>query len=248
MDKTKGKIGSADLTELSLESRVLFINRVAKVLAGGRRFRFTALVAVGDGNGRVGMALGKAPEVVDAIRKGEELARKNLISISRRGSTVPYEIKEHFCASTVLLRPAREGSGITAGGPARTLLSLAGITDCTAKFFGSNNRINCAKATFEAMKKIKEPQELIERRLKYEEWRKKRLEVASTPTVAGAAEIGKEAEESGGVNAGEGSTSVPSHVASVTYREESLAHSPDQDVEALHPGNVGEDSPEEEVN
>lgn len=143
--------------DTKFKSEVLFINRVAKVLKGGRRFRFTALVVVGDGEGSVGLGLGKAPEVVEAIRKGEELAKKNMIQAYRVGTTVPFEVKHHYCATTVVLRPAREGAGITAGGPARTLLTLAGVTDCTAKFFGSNNRVNCARATFEALKAIEEP-------------------------------------------------------------------------------------------
>ncbi len=175
MDRSLITTGEQDITgEHPLESKVLYINRVAKVLAGGRRFRFTALVSVGDKNGRVGLGMGKAPEVVDAIRKGEELARKNMIKIYRKGTTIPYEVKKHFCSSTVLLRPAREGSGITAGGPARILLSLAGISDCTAKFFGSNNRVNCAKVTFEALKELEDITEAVYRRKHFHEWRKKK--------------------------------------------------------------------------
>jgi small subunit ribosomal protein S5 len=146
------------------KSDVLYINRVAKVLKGGRRFRFTALVVVGDGEGMVGMGLGKAPEVVDAIRKGEESARKNMVKVFRAGSTIPFEVKHTYCSTTVLLRPAREGAGITAGGAARPLLTLAGITDCTAKFYGSNNKVNCAKATFEALRTIELPAETIKHR------------------------------------------------------------------------------------
>jgi small subunit ribosomal protein S5 len=146
------------------KSDVLYINRVAKVLKGGRRFRFTALVVVGDGEGSVGLGLGKAPEVVDAIRKGEEAARKNMVQIYRAGTTIPFEVEHTYCSTTVLLRPAREGAGITAGGAARPLLTLAGITDCTAKFFGSNNKVNCAKATFEALKAIEAPADTIKHR------------------------------------------------------------------------------------
>lgn len=146
------------------KSEVLYVNRVAKVLKGGRRFRFTALVVVGDGEGLVGMGLGKAPEVVEAIRKGEELARKKLVQVFRAGTTVPFEIKYTYCSTTVLLRPARQGAGITAGGPARPLLTLAGITDCTAKFYGSNNRVNCAKAIFQALQSVEEPSETLKHR------------------------------------------------------------------------------------
>jgi|GEM_PF-574786 len=146
------------------KSEVLYINRVAKVLKGGRRFRFTALVAVGDGEGKVGLGLGKAPEVVEAIHKGEELAKKNMVDICRAGTTIPFGIKLTYCSTTVLLRPAREGAGITAGGTARPLLALAGLSDCTAKFFGSSNRVNCARATFEALKSIESPEDTIKHR------------------------------------------------------------------------------------
>ena len=150
--------------DTKFKSEVLYVNRVAKVLKGGRRFRFTALVVVGDGDGSVGLGLGKAPEVVEAIRKGEELARKHMVSIVRRGTTIPYEIKHKYCTTTVVLRPAKEGAGITAGGPARPLLALAGVSDCTAKFIGSNNRVNCAKATFEALRLIEAPETVVKNR------------------------------------------------------------------------------------
>lgn len=199
--------------ETPLEMRVLFVNRVAKVMAGGRRFRFTALVAVGDRNGRVGLAYAKAPEVVDAIRKADELARKNLITVYRKGTTIPYEVKEHYCATTILLRPAREGSGITAGGPARALLALAGVSDCTARYFGSNSRINCAKVAFEALKKLKDPAEIIEsrrnfaaRKLKAE--REKGILPATPASLAEQEEILKEGVEEAEVNA-----SAPANVS-----------------------------------
>jgi small subunit ribosomal protein S5 len=150
--------------DTKFKSEVLYINRVAKVLKGGRRFRFTALVAAGDGEGKVGLGLGKAPEVVEAIHKGEELARKNMIDVCRAGTTIPFGLKKEYCSTTVVLRPAREGAGITAGGPARSILALAGLTDCTAKFFGSNNRVNCARVTFEALKNIESPRETLKHR------------------------------------------------------------------------------------
>jgi len=196
--------GIGDFEERGLEMQVLYINRVAKVLAGGKRFRFTALVAVGDKNGRVGLALGKASEVVDAIRKGEELAKKNMINVVRRGTTIPHPVKVHFCSSTIVLRPAREGSGITAGGPARALLALAGISDCTAKYLGSSNRVNCAKAAFEALKKLEDPQEVVYIRKNFAEWKAKQaqkmepaLRVASALAMQGEAPVREaEAEES----------------------------------------------------
>ncbi len=169
----KEKNFESEEEEYPLESEVLYINRVAKMLAGGRRFRFTALVAVGDKHGRVGLGLGKASEVVDAIKKGEMLAKKNLIKVYTKGTTIPYEVKEHTCSTTILLRPAREGSGITAGGPARVLLKLAGISDCTAKYFGSTNRINAAKAAFNALKRLEDPAQILYRRRKFHEWKEK---------------------------------------------------------------------------
>jgi small subunit ribosomal protein S5 len=133
---------------------VIHINRVAKVVKGGRKFHFTALVAVGDRHDRVGLGYGKAAEVVDAIRKGVDEARRNLVHVNKRGTTVPYEIKSHYCASTIILRPAAKGHGIIAGGSARPLLALCGLEDVTAKFIGSRNPVNCARATFQALKRI----------------------------------------------------------------------------------------------
>ena len=143
---------------------VIFINRVAKVVKGGRKFGFSALVAVGDGEGRVGLGIGKAGEVVDAIRKGVDEAKKGLITVPREGTTIPYELTKQFCATSVLMKPAREGTGVIAGGPARVILKLAGITDVSAKFFGSNNQVNCARAAFDALKSLKSRKSLVRRR------------------------------------------------------------------------------------
>jgi len=136
---------------------VIHINRVAKVVKGGRKFHFAALVAVGDRKGRVGLGYGKASEVVDAIRKGVDDAKRNMIKVYREGTSIPYMIKSHYCASTILLRPAAKGHGIIAGGSARPILALSGIEDVSAKFVGSNNAINCARATFQALKQIQRP-------------------------------------------------------------------------------------------
>lgn len=178
----------------ALETAVVFVNRVAKVMKGGRRFRFTALVVAGDKNGTVGLGLGKAPEVVEAIRKGEELARKNAIKLHRRGTTIPYRLKHHYCSTTVLLAPAREGSGITAGGPARALLALAGVSDCTAKFFGSNNQVNCARATFEALKSMQDPKMLVDRRRNFEQWRQRTQAESPRAAALARAKTAPEAE------------------------------------------------------
>jgi small subunit ribosomal protein S5 len=130
---------------------------VAKVVKGGRKFQFSALVALGDSKGQVGLGYGKASEVVDAIRKAVDEAKRTMITVYREGTTIPYELKSHSCSSTIILRPAKKGHGIIAGGAARAIISLSGIEDVTAKFIGSTNKMNTAHATFAALKSIKGP-------------------------------------------------------------------------------------------
>ena len=153
-----------DPAKLTLEERVVQINRVAKVVKGGRRFSFSAVVVVGDGQGHVGAGLGKAGEVPESIRKGVEDAKKHLIRVPMTGTTIPHEVNAEYAAARVMLKPASQGTGVIAGGSVRAVVEAAGIRDILTKVYGSTNPVNVVRATLEALADLKSAEQISARR------------------------------------------------------------------------------------
>jgi len=174
---------------LELEERVVQINRVSKVVKGGRRFSFSTVVVVGDGKGHVGVGMGKAAEVPEAIRKGTEAAKKNLIRVPLVGATVPHEVLSKFAATKVMLRPAAPGTGVIAGRGVRPVVEAAGIKDLLSKVYGSNNPVNVVKAAFQALSELTSLAEMARRRdMTPQELAARRVRREVAPAASGPAE------------------------------------------------------------
>jgi small subunit ribosomal protein S5 len=219
---------SSDRSDLS--ERVVSLNRVAKVMKGGRRFSFSALIVVGDQNGRVGAGLGKAREVPEAIRKGVEVAKRNMITVPMVGSTIPHEVRHKWGAARIMLKPAAPGTGVISGGAMRAVIELAGIKDILTKSTGTNNPINTVRATMDALQSLRTAQEVADLRGK------------TVEDIVGRrlARAYRAAEESGRVNAVSeppvpAAAEEPPRPRAATAQPSSEAAAPAAPVEAQKP-------------
>jgi small subunit ribosomal protein S5 len=158
--------GEVEEEQSEFIEKVVFINRVAKVVKGGRRFSFTAIVVVGDGNGRVGFGMGRANEVPEAIRKGGVIARRSMFNVSMRGATIAHDTVAHFKASKVVMRPASAGTGLIAGGGVRAVMEAAGIKDVLTKSLGANNPVNVVRATIDGLRELRPPENVRAERIR----------------------------------------------------------------------------------
>lgn len=158
------KVDKQEKPQSDFQEKVLFINRCSKVVKGGRKFSFSALILVGDGKGRVGYGFAKANELTDAIRKGGEAAKKNMMTFAKEGTTIPHEITVTWDGSKIMLRPAPQGAGVIAGSKVRSVLEMAGIKDVMAKSLGASNPINLVKATFKALQQLVNRKEIRQMR------------------------------------------------------------------------------------
>jgi small subunit ribosomal protein S5 len=156
--------GKKESLESGLKEKVLFINRCSKTVKGGKKMSFSALILVGDGQGRVGFGFAKANELTDAIRKGGEAARKNMVAVPMEGPTIPHDVSVRWDGVQLMMRPAPQGTGIIAGSKVRSVLELAGYKDVTAKIFGSSNPINQVRATFAALTSLKQKDQILAER------------------------------------------------------------------------------------
>jgi len=232
-----------------LLDRIVSLNRVAKVVKGGRKFSFSALVVVGDGNGRVGAGLGKAREVPEAIRKGMDIAKRNMITVPIVGTTIPHEVRHKWGAARIMMKPAAPGTGVISGGAMRAVLELAGVKDVLTKSTGTNNPINTVRATLDAIQSMRTAQDVAELRGKtVEEVVGKRLAAAyraaaATGRIPGGAPAESDAAPVGAATPVEAKEKAPAAAAAAQPAAEAAPAAPQSAAEASTPAPAAEETP-----